>query len=64
MSPLHKLPDLGLQLARPPADLGEEGHRPLEVLHRFGRVTSRLKQVRQVVLQRGLTMPVATRAWS
>ncbi len=34
--PLHQLPDLGLQLAFL-ADLGEDGHGLLEMVHRFLR---------------------------
>ena len=44
---------------RTPADLGEEGDRPFEVLHRFRLATLRVEEVREVVLERCLAVPIA-----
>ena len=57
-SPADQLPDLGLRLVLP-ADLGEDLHGRLEVLHRLVRPAPGVHQVGQVVVQRPLAVPVA-----
>src|SRR5215218_8282381 len=57
-SPSRELPDLGLRLTLC-ADLGEDGDRALELLHRLLGPVGGVKQIREVVVQRRLAVAVA-----
>src|SRR5918992_1372847 len=56
--PLHKLPDLRLQLAFL-TDLGEDGHSLREVAHGLLGAARGVEQVGQVVVQRRLAMTIS-----